>query len=424
MSCIDAGFMYPGEQSEIYDKKIVWEYWLYGVTNVIIAGIGIFLNLLGVLTLFKNKDRSLFHNLMLSLFFIDTIVLITTILTQLQINIGSYSSFISYVFPYFSYPLKGISIYASVWMTIFMSFERYQALKNPVEYRHRSAKQRFQKRRLFIYLCCVLIISILFNITAFMEYEVVYVDKEIIEMFVAMKHRILQPKDDIPTGVEEQELYPFVRSTESEDTDSIFRNYIVWSEFVLRILIPMILIVYFNGSTFYFMNREKRSIRDALGGRKSQKETENKIKSRELKMGNTFLAIIVSFILCYLPCYVSSTIHALEKIESLCPKSDEAPQTSILPICCYINKLWFFILFYLGNVLITLNSSINVLLYGFTGKKFRIDAKEMLYKPFQFSKCCSLQKLKTSHSVFRTFSSARSTKMTTVPATFRKLDID
>ena len=424
MSCIDAGFLNPGEESKIYDKRIVWEYWLYGVTNVTIAGIGIFLNLLGILTLFRNKDRSLFHNLMLSLFFIDTIVLVATILTQLQINIGSYSPTISYVYPYFSYPLQGISVYASVWMTIFMSFERYQALKNPVEYRQRSAKPKFQKCRLFIYLSSVLIISILFNITAFMEYEVIYIDNEIIEMFVAMKHRILQPGDDIPTGDEGQDLYPFVRTTELEDKDSIFGNYIIWSEFVLRILIPMMLIIYFNGSTFYFMNREKRSIRDALGGRNSQKETESKIKSRELKMANTFVAIIVSFILCYLPCYISSTIDALEKIESLCPKSDKAPQTSILPICCYINQLWFFILFYLGNVLITLNSSINVLLYGFTGKKFRTDVKEMLYKPFQFSKCCSLKELKTSHSVFRTFSSARSTKMTTVPATFRKLDID
>ena len=424
MSCIDAGFMSPGDASEIYDKSVVWEYWLYGVANITIAGIGIFLNLLGILTLFKNKNRSLFHNLMLSLFFIDMIVLVTTILTQLQINIGSYSPAISYAYPYFSYPLQGISIYASVWMTIFMSFERYQALKNPVEYRQRSAKPRFQKRRLIIYLCSVLTISILFNITAFMEYEVIYGDKEIIETFVDMNHRILQPGDDISTGDEAQDLYPFVSTSELEDKDENFGNYIIWSEFVLRILIPMILIIYFNGSTFYFMNREKRSIRNALGGRKSQKETENKIKSRELKMANTFLAIIVSFILCYVPCYVSSTIDALEKIESLCPKSNKQHQTSILPLCCYINQLWYFILSYLGYVLITLNSSINVLLYGFTGKKFRTDAKEMLYKPFQFSKCCSLQKLKTSHSVFRTFSSARSTKMTNVPETFRKLDIE
>ena len=202
----------------------------------------------------------------------------------------------------------------------------------------------------------------------------------------------------------------------------------------------MTLIIYFNGNTFNFMNREKKAIRNALDGRDN--ETEKKIQTRELKMARTFLAIIIAFVICYLPCYISTTIDALEKIEALClkpepPESSDfietliipkqnltsLSKTSILPICCYIHQLWYNVLFYFGNVLITLNSSINVLLYGFTGKKFRSEAKKILCKPFTFSKCCSLSKLKTTHSIFRTFSNARDTQTTTVLAISRNPEI-
>ena len=68
MACIDAGYVDAGKEHLIDNAKVEWEYWLYGVTNVSIATIGIFLNLLGIIVLFKNKDRPLFLNLMLSLF--------------------------------------------------------------------------------------------------------------------------------------------------------------------------------------------------------------------------------------------------------------------------------------------------------------------------------------------------------------------
>ena len=425
MACVDAGYVDAGKEHLVDNAKVEWEYWLYGVTNVSIATIGIFLNLLGIIVLFKNKDLPLFLNLMLSLFCIDVLFLVATILTQLQINIGGYSSFISYMYPYFSHPLQSISIYASVWMTIFMSFERYQALKNPVEYRQRSARPRFQKRRLCIYLCSIMTIAVVFNIPTFMEYELVYVDKEILELFVDMKYRTLQPGDDICElnnqnecvlidDGQEREFLPFVRYTELQDNNEEFINYATWSRFVLQAVLPMILIIYLNGNTFYFMNREKKSIRTALDGRDN--ETEKKVKTRELKMARTFLAIILAFIICYIPIYISATIDALRKIDTLCPTGGFIINS---PVCCYIYQLWYYIIFYFGNVLITLNSSINVLLYGFTGKKFRSDAKKILCVPFTSSKCFSLPKLTSSNSIFRTFSNAKDTQSTNVPAISR-----
>ena len=167
--CADIGF----KQSSDFDEQVsFWDYWIYGVLNICVASPGLVLNILGIYILFRRKHRGLFVDLMLSLFVIDSVILTTTLLIQGLLNLGGYNSFIVYAYPYFLYPCFYTSLYGSVWMTIVMSYERYKALKDPVGYRQRSGRSEFQKRRLIIFVCVVVLFSFVSNIVRFLHYKI------------------------------------------------------------------------------------------------------------------------------------------------------------------------------------------------------------------------------------------------------------
>ena len=376
---------------DINAAKMEWDYWVNGVTKIFVACVGLLMNILGICTLFKTKDRFLFVNLMLSLFFIDSVVLVTTMLSQLHIG---YSSFISYLYPYVTYPAHQISLYASIWMTVIMSHERYQALKDPVSYRQRLGRPRFQTYRLYKYLSVVIILSLVLNIVKFLQYEIAYLEWPLLKQYYHGGFN--EPKKilnycDFACGTHpcfntthscNNPVFPYLRESKLSDSNTTFINFVSWCDLLFRGVIPVILLIFFNLNVYQFIKKENFVINKTL-----DTITNQKAKQQEIKMARTLLAIVVAFILCYAPWYVPTIINSLEKFESICPTSeDDIPLTTISPICCCQYTLWYFVFEYIGNVLITLNSSINVLLYGFTGEQFRKEAKSMIINTFNYLK--------------------------------------
>ena len=135
-------------------------------------------------------------------------------------------------------------------------------------------------------------------------------------------------------------------------------------------------------------------------------------------MATTFLAIVAAFIICYSLWYVHEIIRAIETV--YCTKEDvedddyddyeddyndydqsspKVETTTTRPdesltdvICCAQYQLWYYLIIYLSNVLITVNSSINIILYGFSGEKFRREAKAIICNIFVSSKCACLKR--------------------------------
>jgi hypothetical protein len=392
---------------EIDAARVEWDYWVNGVVKLSVAFVGLLANTLGICTLFKTKERFLFVNLMLSLFFIDSIVLVTTMLSQLHIG---YSSFISYLYPYVTYPIHQISLYASVWMTVIMSHERYQALKDPIAYRHRLARPRFQTHRLCKYLSVVIILSFILNIVKFLQYEIAYLEWPHLRNYY--DGGFDEPKKilnycDFACGTNPctnmtylctNPVFPYLRKSKLLANNTFFINIVSWCDLLFRGVIPVILLIFFNLSVYQIIKKENLVIHKTL-----DTSDDHKVKHQETKMARTLLAIVIAFIFCYMPWYVPTIIYSLEKFDSICP---DVPTTTISPICCCQYTLWYFLFEYLGNVLITLNSSINVLLYGFTAEKFRNEAKSMIMNAFNYLKCPCIEHIE-KHISYNTGKSQR-----------------
>lgn len=402
--CADIGFGHPSD----FDAQVsFYDYWIYGVLNICLASPGLVLNILGAYILFRRKHRVLFVNLMLSLFVIDSIVLTTTLLTQGLLNLGGYNSFIVYAYPYLLYPCFYASLYGSVWMTIVMSFERYKALKDPVGYRQRSGRSEFQKRRLVILVCAVALFSFLSNIVRFLHYKIAYVSEIIHQLYHGLNKDILNQYDTLGEGMPGPK-FPYLQET-IVSKDPMFTNFVFWWDFLFRAMLPLILLIFLNFNIYKFIKRETRQIQKNLNN-----NSDNNVRNQEVTLGKTLLAIVVAFIICYIPWYVPQLLNAIKKLH--CPEK-RIITDALSPICCIQDHIWYPIWSDVSSVLITLNSSINVILYGFSGEKFRNEVKSSLCNPFQrlskfsFSRSLDVSQDSSSPS-FKVYHNTASTKTT------------
>ena len=76
------------------------------------------------------------------------------------------------MYPYFMHPLKHISLSASIFMTMAISYERSLAVGTPIQHRLSMRGRKTRRFKLWTYISIVAFSSILFNIPTFMEIEV------------------------------------------------------------------------------------------------------------------------------------------------------------------------------------------------------------------------------------------------------------
>ena len=373
------------------EKRNIWNYWFYGITTTGISVIGIALNMLGFYILAIRKNRCLFINLMMSLFLVDTLVLINTIACHLLLNSNSNKSLLPYAYPYFTYPCLQISLYCSVWITTLISHERYKALKQPFKYRQVHGMTQLKKCRGYVYLMVVVLFSIILNVMKFFHYEIGYLEQSTRDKYIQQGKRILNPFSwgIISPSIDQTHVFPFVIKTK-KSFGITFTNYIFWSDLIFRGILPLSLLVFFNLNIYLFVRRENQLCQRTLGHRNDKQTT-----SQEINMAKTLISIVLGFILCYTPWYVPKIIQAVEKIVCRNNAILELENGDLIsPICCYQFQMWYHLLGYAGNVLVILNSSINVVLYGFTGNQFRREARKITYELVSYLKCSHINKIK------------------------------
>merc|ERR1712018_380246 len=191
-------------------------------------------------------------------------------------------------------------------MTIAMSHERCLALQDPVGYRQKISRPGFQKRRFCTYLLLVVILSFICNIGRFLEHKVVYLERSQIDFSIARNQLPMPSFNEFP--ITNKSLFPFVQETELSD-NAIFVEFVSWSDFVLRGIMPLILISVLNLKIFMSIRREK-----AIIGKTLNINDGTKFKNQEIKMATTFLAIVVAFIVCYTLYYLQEMIRAIERV--------------------------------------------------------------------------------------------------------------
>ena len=309
------------------DKPIIWDTYLtYRVTvEVFIVSIlclfGFIGNTLSVVILCQDKDRRGATNwLLLSLSVVDSIYLFTCLFIQTFNCIEQNTNWIpwlSEVFPYlmpYMWAIGSIAQTATVWMVLLVTTDRYIAICKPLNTQLRSTN------RAMVGMALVALLAIVYNIPRFFERKIIYTFDPCTNKTIVKSEK-----------------------TVLRNNDTYFLVYKTICFYIFRSIGPLLLLIFFNLQLISALRLVHRK----------QKEMTNRKRLRSENITTMLVAVVTVFIICEIP---DSILRILFLIHRSLNVID-------LEVLRYINVS--------TNLLLTINSSINFIIYCLIGKKFR-----------------------------------------------------
>ena len=368
-------------------------YGITGIGNITIATIGIVLNIFGLFVFRRIQNKHLFHQMIIALTAFDICVLVFSIADGVYRGFKVRNFYLAYTYPYITHPFLYISVCASIYMTLCISYERYTALQDPVRYS--NGMQRLRRNKFLAYFFSVTGFAITYNITRFLELSIVC-PPDFIHKHKILNHNITvaEPKE-LPSKVPicnltNDSTITVVRQPNLFDNEGLFRNmdYHVPSgifrmatslaDCIVMGVIPISLLIYFNFRTYIFIRKQRKYIQENFTFQRSRPEDcSQRIRRQEIRMAITFAVVGIMFVISYVSWLTYATINAYHA--TMFKKCQVMMDPTQIPAICDITKqYWYILLQYLGPLMLTFNSSINVLIYGSTWNQFRERAKELI----------------------------------------------
>ena len=148
------------------------------------------------------------------------------------------------LFPYLLYPGQQTAMTISIFLIVAITFERYVAVHNPIDYQQAMNDAYAVPRRLLKYLLPVIVCAVAFNVPRFFEATWDYVqDPETNVTHVRL-------------NVTELRINP------------IYSTYVNWSQSIVLGFVPAVLLIYFNTKIWidirYKTNTAKCSVRPKM----------------------------------------------------------------------------------------------------------------------------------------------------------------
>ena len=222
-------------------------FWVQGVTVTAMSVFGILANALFAIILAQRDLRNSFNLLLICLSVFDSSFLMGAILESVRTVFKSASNLHIYLFPYLLHPGRSMAMSGSIFMTVAISFERYVAVHNPIDYNLAMNDPRATKRRVAKFLIPVVLLTILFSITKFFDAQVVYETLDGIPASEAVKR----------PGFNSSQLVPKIHFTEFR-VNPKYVHKINWSRLLFLGVIPVALLIYFNWKIYLDIKERKR----------------------------------------------------------------------------------------------------------------------------------------------------------------------
>lgn len=219
---------YDDEAMKMVDE---FSFWIEGVTQTIIAILGICGNIVAGFILSRREMRNAFNLLLVTLACFDSTYLFGSILESFRKQFLLVSNVHIILFPYLLYPFNQMAITGSIFMTVAIALERYIAVHYPLDYSQAMHEANALTKRIVKYVSAVIFLSVVFTITRFFEADVIYkytVDPSTNETLDYTAHLV-------PTELRTAPLYTM---------------YFNWSRLIVLGIIPFIMLVYLNAKIY------------------------------------------------------------------------------------------------------------------------------------------------------------------------------
>ena len=349
-----------------WDIYYVTVWWLEGLGAVMLGFFGIFLNLTTIFCLVGSDLASSFFNwLLVSLSVFDSLLLGNGILEAFRNHLGSHTVH-NYVFVVFLYPFRSIVMCCSIYTTVVLALERYNALVKPKPHnftRLRLGKQslqnyfRFHFQRLLKYIGPIVILSTVYSIPRWLEIDVE--NQEICDKIDTNQNNSHNSGDN--TAITCKTTYEIViNRLRSNDI------YILWylniANLIITTIIPLITLIYLNANIYKrfkeFLKRHEVSLTSATA------QTQEKIKKKEKDMTQQTM-ILFSIVFLFGGFHILRIVLNVEEFLYF----DERKQAK--QIGCEWLQYWTIIASPISHFLLQINSSVNFVIYCYFNKSFR-----------------------------------------------------
>ncbi|XP_003698901.1 FMRFamide receptor [Apis florea] len=311
---IEENTIEPYECSQKINSSGLFDFIIYGILINLIGIFGIFGNTISMIILSRPQMKSSINYLLIGLARCDTMLIIISILIYGLIAIYTYTGLLFdyrfIVYPKivrFLYPLSCMAHIATVYLTLTVTLERYIAVCHPLQARSFCT---YGRARLAV--AIILIFSFFYNLPKFWEVEY-YTEthwKYNVTIYCVY-----------PADLRNNNLYVTL--------------YVHWMYFFICYLFPFLALVIFNVAIYRRVRKANRDLQQL-----------SRHQRREIGLATMLLCVVIVFLICnILP--LASNIHET-----------------------FLNDppLW---LVQTGNLLVTINSSINFIIYVIFGRKFK-----------------------------------------------------
>ncbi|XP_037934466.1 FMRFamide receptor [Teleopsis dalmanni] len=319
----DISFQYPYSENwtttcdEVYDPHLLnncIEFWVCGIVLNIVGILGIIGNIISMIILSRPQMRSSINYLLIGLARCDTVLIITSILLfgipSIYPYTGNFFFYYNYIYPFISpaiYPIAMMAQTASIYMTFTVTLERYVAVCHPLKAR---ALCTYGRAKIYFIVC--VIFSLLYNFSRFWE---------VLTITYQPSHSPVVLHCVRPSALRRNLTY--------------INIYIHWCYFIVNYIVPFSTLAILNCLIYRQVKRANR-----------ERQRLSRSEKREIGLATMLLCVVIVFFLFNFPALVINISEAFYNIID-----HSLTKTS--------------------NLLVTINSSANFLIYVIFGEKFK-----------------------------------------------------
>lgn len=287
---------------------------IYGIFVNLIGLFGIFGNTISMIILSRPQMKSSINYLLIGLARCDTVLIIIAVLIYglpaIYTYTGALFDYKFIVYPKtirYLYPLACIAQFVTVYLTLTVTLERYIAVCHPLKARSFCTYGRAQ-----VAVAVIVIVAFIYNLPKFWEIKV-YNERH-------WKYNIT--------------VY-CVDATELRSNEFYVTLYIHWMYFFVYYMFPFIMLVIFNTAIYRRVRKANRDLQQL-----------SRHQRREIGLATMLMCVVVVFLIC-----------------NIMPMVSNAHETFIADPPQWMVQI--------GNLLVTINSSINFIIYVIFGRKFK-----------------------------------------------------